>query len=77
VMLAGFLTLLPHLIVAAADWKLGHGRQRVTAAVAFLFIGFTIYGCGLKANAWGLVLVLAGLPLGWVLRRQRGARTAG
>ncbi len=73
VMLAGFLTLLPHLIVAAADWKLGRGRQRVTAVVAFLFVGFTIYGCGVKANAWGAALVVAGLPLYLILRARRRA----
>ena len=30
-----------------------------------------------RLSVLSLVLVLAGLPLGWVLRRQRGARTAG
>jgi APA family basic amino acid/polyamine antiporter len=73
VMLAGFLTLLPHLIVAAADWRLGRGSRRVTAVVAFLFVGFTIHGCGVKANAWGAALVAAGLPLYLVLRGRRRA----
>jgi len=71
VYLALFLTLVPHLLAAAADWKLGRGRQRVTAAVAFVFVAFTIYGCGPIAAGWGLALTALGLPLFVFLRRTR------
>ncbi len=69
-----FLTLVPHLLAAAADWKLGRGSQRVTAAIAFAFVAFTIYGCGLVAAEWGLGLIALGLPLYAVLRRRAGRR---
>ncbi len=75
--LALFLTLVPHLFAAAADWKLGLGRTRIPGALAFLFVAFTIYGCGLEAAAWGLLLVALGLPVFLVLRRRRrGHETA-
>lgn len=74
VYLALFLTLVPHLFAAAADWKLGAGRQRATAATAFAFVAFAIYGCGDVASGWGLALVVLGLPLYVLLRRERDAR---
>lgn len=73
--LALFLTLIPHLLAAAADWKLGRGGQRAVAGVAFVFVAFTIYGCGLVAAQWGLALVALGLPLFLLLRRRSATRT--
>jgi APA family basic amino acid/polyamine antiporter len=70
-----FLTLVPHLIAAASDWKLGRGRQRVTAVIAGAFVAFTIYGCGLRAAEWGLALIALGLPLFPFLRRRARRRT--
>ncbi len=74
VYLALFLTLIPHLFAAAADWKLGRGRTRVTAAIAFAFVAFTIYGCGAVAAGWGLALVALGLPFYFFLRGRLAAR---
>lgn len=73
--LALFLTLVPHFLAAAADWKLGEGRGRVTAAIAGLFVGFTIVGCGLVAAQWGLLLVALGIPFFLVFRRRPAERT--
>jgi len=74
VFLALFLTLVPHLLAAAAYWKLGRGKQRITAAIAFAFVAFAIYGCGLTAAQWGLALVALGLPFHWFFRSRSSAR---
>lgn len=73
VYLALFLTLVPHLFAAAAHGKLGHGRERVVAGIAFLFVLLVIWGCGLEAAGWGLALAAAGLPFFLVLRRRAAA----
>lgn len=41
------------------------------ATVAFLFSMWTIYGSGPRAGMWGLLLLLAGLPLYVHMRRSR------
>ncbi len=48
----------------------GSGGNRVTLveAVAFLFSMFTVYGCGPRSALFGLLLLLAGLPV-YVWRR--------
>ncbi|MFN0007315.1 MAG: APC family permease [Planctomycetota bacterium] len=68
------LTMLPHLFVAASQLVLarrdpvrfpaGERRQAVlVAAIAFAFSMFTIYGVGPEIALWGLLAVLAGIPL--------------
>ena len=68
------LTMLPHVFVAAAQLVLARrdpqrfpGRERVRAtivgAIAFAFSMFTIYGVGPDVALWGLLAVLAGIPL--------------
>ena len=67
VLLAVLLTLLPHLFATAAEFKLG---RRIVAAIAFVFVLYTIYGVGYSVILWGLLLVIAGIPLYYLLRRQ-------
>jgi len=71
VLLAVLLTLLPHLFATAAEIKLGgQAASRSVAVIAFVFVLYTIYGVGLSVILWGLVLVLAGIPLYFVLRKS-------
>ena len=82
VLLAVLLTLLPHLFAVAAEFVLagrrttdgapGEGTRRgsrAIAAIAFLFVLFTIYGVGVRVILWGLTLLLAGIPLYFLIRR--------
>lgn len=84
VLLAVLLTLLPHLFAVAAEFVLagrrttdgapGEGTRRgsrVIAAIAFLFVLFTIYGVGVRVILWGLTLLLAGIPLYLLIRKPR------
>jgi APA family basic amino acid/polyamine antiporter len=74
VLLAVLTTLLPHLYAAAAELLLARRdtarysararrRAHVVAPVAFLFVLYTIYGVGAEVALWGLLVVLAGIPL--------------
>jgi len=44
---------------------------KVAAAVAAAFVVWMVYGLGVKADLWGLVLLLLGLPVYWSVRRER------
>lgn len=79
------LTLLPHLLAAAADFVLArrepgrHGPSAMrtitsTAAIAFLFVLLAMYGLGPRIWASGAVVLAAGLPLyAWLRWRSRRA----
>lgn len=82
VLLAVLLTLLPHLFAVAAEFVLArrrptdaapgeatHRGSRIIAAIAFVFVLFTIYGVGMRVILWGLTLVLAGIPLYFLVRK--------
>lgn len=56
--------------IAAAAWMVG--LLRPVAVVATLFCLWVLYGTGLEAGILGLVLMLAGIPLHYLM----GARTA-
>ena len=43
------------------------------AVVAFVFSLWTIYGAGPEAGLWGLLLLLAGLPVYMVMQKRRHA----
>jgi APA family basic amino acid/polyamine antiporter len=62
-----FTTLLPHLYAMAAQFSFARraraARDTWIAAVPFAFVLLTIYGCGNKEIAWGILFVLAGTPL--------------
>ncbi|MES2672377.1 MAG: amino acid permease [Pseudomonadota bacterium] len=69
ILLSTAATLLPYVFSSAAWLKLGsHGR--VVAALALLYSAYALIGTGANALAWGAVLVIAGLPLRWLWKRQ-------
>ena len=79
------LTLVPHLASAAAGVVLARRdpdrypaaerrRTQAVAAVAFAFSLFTVYGLGREVVAWGVLALLAGLPL-YVAFKARADRT--
>jgi APA family basic amino acid/polyamine antiporter len=79
-LLSVLTTLLPHLYAMAAQisfarraWLAGAGRRRDVwiAGIAFAFVLFTIYGCGSVNIAWGMLAVLAGVPLYVVFQTRR------
>jgi APA family basic amino acid/polyamine antiporter len=81
VRLALLTTLVPHLVVMAADLVLtrraapplasgARRRATATAVVGFLFVAFTIFGLGPEAWAWGSLAIVLGVPLYGVLKRR-------
>ncbi|MES2057681.1 MAG: amino acid permease [Pseudomonadota bacterium] len=46
---------------------------KIAAAAATLFVLWMVYGLGLEADLWGLVLLLAGLPVYFWVRHSRAA----
>jgi basic amino acid/polyamine antiporter, APA family len=83
VLLSVLTTLLPHLVVAAAELRLARRepdlyteadrrRAHVAAPIAFAFLLYAVYGVGARVTVLGFALVLAGLPLYfWFARRRR------
>lgn len=71
------LTLLPHLFTAGAELLFSRRRAGSSAvpAIAFAFSLFTIYGLGPEVALWGLLTLLAGIPV-YVVFRSR-TRAAG
>lgn len=80
VLLAVLTTLLPHLLATAAEVRLaprgerGAGRARAVAAIACVFVLYTMYGVGWNVIGWGTVLILAGFPFYFMLTRSWGRR---
>ncbi len=75
VLLAVLTTLLPHLLATAAEFRLAPRDSRgarVVAAIACVFVLYTMYGVGWGVIGWGTVLILAGMPLYLLLRRGAG-----
>jgi basic amino acid/polyamine antiporter, APA family len=81
VRLALLTTLVPHLVVAAADFVIAKRaspplpradfrRISITACLAFVFVAFTIYGLDKEAWKWGSLVLVAGVPLYFVLKRK-------
>lgn len=79
--LALLTTLVPHLVVMAADFvltrravpPLPHADRRratITAIIAFVFVAFTIYGLGPETWAWGSLVFVVGVPLYFALKRR-------
>jgi len=69
ILLSTAATLLPYVFSSAAWLKLGE-RGRVAAALALLYSVYALIGTGANALAWGAVLVIAGLPLRWLWKRN-------
>ena len=64
--------LLPYAASSAA-WLHSGGKNggRVVALLALLYSLFALSGAGAEALAWGVVLLLAGLPVYLWMRRAR------
>jgi APA family basic amino acid/polyamine antiporter len=74
VQLSVLTTLLPHLYTAAAEWMLRRGgeiqgdagdrwRSQLVAAIAFVFVLWSMYGIGPAITRWAFLVILAGIPL--------------
>jgi APA family basic amino acid/polyamine antiporter len=74
VQLSVLTTLLPHLYTAAAEWMLrrrgdvqsespSRVRSQVVAAIAFVFVLWSMYGIGPTITRWAFLVILAGIPL--------------
>jgi basic amino acid/polyamine antiporter, APA family len=85
VLLSVLTTLLPHLVVAAAELRLARRepdlyteserrRAHVAAPAAFAFLLYAVYGVGARVTLLGFALVLAGLPLYFLFARRRRLR---
>ena len=72
VLLSTAATLLPYLVGALAwVWRGSGLATRIAAAGALAFSTYAVVGVGSEALLWGVVLVLAGLPLyGWMRRKR-------
>jgi APA family basic amino acid/polyamine antiporter len=71
ILLSTAATLLPYVAGTAAWLRRGDGTGRVIAALGLAYSLYALYGIGRESLAWGLVLVLAGLPVyGWMKRRK-------
>ena len=76
-LLATAATLFAYLFCAVAVLRLqGQGRMdrstplAVIAALAALYSVWTFYGAGWSVTFWGLVLLAAGAPVYWLVRRN-------
>jgi basic amino acid/polyamine antiporter, APA family len=69
ILLSTAATLLPYVASSAAWLRLGT-RGRAAAALALLYSIYALIGTGANALAWGAVLVIAGLPLHYLWKRQ-------
>ena len=59
-------TLLPYAVCAMAEFRKSWTSSKGWAAIALLaifYVAVAMLGSGLKVLAWGLILILAGLPL--------------
>ena len=59
-------TLLPYGVSALAEFRISRKTSTlwsVIALVAIVYVVVAMLGSGLKVLAWGLVLILAGLPV--------------
>ncbi len=69
--------MLAYLACALAAIRLlpGDVPLKIAAAIATAFVVWMVYGLGLKADLWGLVLLLLGLPVYWLVKRERVTAT--
>lgn len=70
VLLSTAAVLVVYLAGVLSAWRLGRGlRARTALVVALCFILFALYGSGLEADLWCLVLLAAGLGLRTIMHR--------
>ncbi len=77
IVLTTSIVLVMYLGCAAAAWKLGQqgvlqaqSGFRLILSLAALYSLWAIYGAGLEPLGWGLLLLLAGLPVYGLIRRK-------
>lgn len=66
-------TLLPYAVCALAEFKNSWTSSKGWAAVALIaifYVAVAMLGSGLKVLAWGLILILAGLPLYYLNKKS-------
>ena len=59
-------TLLPYAVSAAAEFRMSRRSSKdwaLIALIAIIYVAIAMIGSGIKILAWGLILILAGLPL--------------
>lgn len=71
ILLSTAATLLPYLVSSAAWLRRGDRSGRVVALLAFFYSAYALAGIGTESLLWGIVLVAAGLPVYWLVRRRR------
>lgn len=69
ILLSTAATLLPYFVSSAAWLRRGDGSGRVVASLALLYSLYALAGIGAESLLWGAVLVAAGLPVYWFVRR--------
>jgi APA family basic amino acid/polyamine antiporter len=80
ILLSTAAVIIVYLVGALAAWRLQSARgPRLIIAVGILFVAFAIYGTGLEADLWYLVLLAIGFAVRAVVRRvsARPGRAAG
>jgi APA family basic amino acid/polyamine antiporter len=69
---------IPYMLSIAADLKVMYKNWKVkrdyfnaiTAVLALAYCGWAISGIGTKAMLWGIVLVVAGIPIYWIMQSK-------
>jgi APA family basic amino acid/polyamine antiporter len=81
ILLTTAIVLVMYFGCAAAAFRLmTKGQLPVTAGfkvillLAAIYSCWTIYGAGAEALIWGVVLLLAGFPVFWLLKLARGSK---
>lgn len=78
-MMATALGLIYYVVVALAElrhsWRSAFGWAAI-AVIGILYSLFAALGSGLEVLTWGVVVMLAGVPLFFLFRRNREARPA-
>lgn len=70
ILLSTAATLLPYFLSSAAWLRRGDGSGRIVAALALLYSLYALLGIGTESLLWGAVLVVAGLPVYWLVKRR-------
>lgn len=75
-MMATALGLIYYVVVSLAElrhsWRNAHGWAAI-ACIGIIYSLFAAFGSGLEVLFWGIVLMLAGVPLHYALRPKSGA----
>lgn len=78
-MMATALGLIYYVVVSAIElrhsWRSAHGWAAI-AAVGIVYSLFAALGSGLEVLFWGIVLMLAGVPLFYLLRQNKAGPAA-